>query len=172
MKQIPLTKGLVAQVDDEDYSTVDALRWRAIPYKGTHLAVTNIEADFLTYLHRFVMRIGRGDSTCVVHKDGNGLNNCKSNLKVVKRGYLQKRRVPNKQAFSKYKGVGYHRRFKKWTARITINGVTKSLGYYKSEKAAALAYNRAAKAHFGKDAYLNKLKVKSSRSRISSRINH
>ena len=49
------------------------------------------------------------------------------------------------------------RRKRRWRARITINQKLKNLGYYETEKEAALVYNKAAKEHFGKNARLNKL---------------
>lgn len=56
---------------------------------------------------------------------------------------------------SKYKGVTYHKRDKLWCARITINKVTKTIGYFKSEVKAAEAYDQAARKHFKEFAFTN-----------------
>lgn len=63
---------------------------------------------------------------------------------------------PRKNKVCKYKGVKVHKnRAKPYNATITINGVTKSLGYYKTAEEAALVYNTNAIEFFGKFAYLN-----------------
>ena len=48
---------------------------------------------------------------------------------------------------SKYIGVNWHSRAKKWVARIQINGKTKHLGYFLSEEEASEAYQTALKNH-------------------------
>lgn len=59
---------------------------------------------------------------------------------------------------SKYKGVSWSTKRKKWVAQITVDGVTKNLGGFVEEKEAALAYNKAAKRLFGEYANLNDFK--------------
>lgn len=57
---------------------------------------------------------------------------------------------------SRFKGVT--RRRGGFIARITVNYVTMNLGTFGSEEDAAVAYNDAAKKHFGQDAHLNRLR--------------
>lgn len=72
----------------------------------------------------------------------------------------QIRRGKNKvKCTSKYKGVGRVRKSGKWTARIKVDGKLKYLGDHDTEEAAALAYNAAAFAAWGRDAYLNDIEV-------------
>ncbi len=61
----------------------------------------------------------------------------------------------NQKSSSIYKGVSWHKKHKKWTARITINKVTKNLGTFDSEIEAAKTYNEAALKYFKEFAVLN-----------------
>ena len=56
---------------------------------------------------------------------------------------------------SRYKGVCWYKSTSKWAAQIRIDKKNKHLGLFKSEEAAALAYNKAAIEHFGEFAWLN-----------------
>lgn len=67
-------------------------------------------------------------------------------------------RLNKNLASSKYKGVvvrkdGYI------FSRIIKNRITHHLGYFKSEKEAAIAYNKMASELYGNDAVLNKVEV-------------
>ena len=62
-----------------------------------------------------------------------------------------------KNSSSPYKGVSWARVSKKWYACIKINGKSKNLGSYESEKHAALKYNTAAYLVQGKYAVYNKV---------------
>jgi hypothetical protein len=56
---------------------------------------------------------------------------------------------------SKYKGVSYAVRLKKWNAQILIRGRNKHIGCFVTEEEAARAYDSAARTHFGPFANLN-----------------
>jgi hypothetical protein len=60
-------------------------------------------------------------------------NNCEINIKTP--------HFRNKT--SKYKGVHLHKKTKKWCAKITVSGKSKTLGYFKLEKEAHKAYVEA-----------------------------
>lgn len=56
---------------------------------------------------------------------------------------------------SGFKGVGFHSASGLWYARIKVRGRTISLGYHRIKEAAARAYDKAARDHFGQFAALN-----------------
>lgn len=56
---------------------------------------------------------------------------------------------------SKYKGVSKRKDRSRWYAKILVNEQLISLGTFDTEEAAAKAYDKAASAHFGSNAYLN-----------------
>jgi hypothetical protein len=58
---------------------------------------------------------------------------------------------------SKYKGVSWHAKNKRWETRIGFNGEKLYLGNYTDESQAALAYNQKAIELFGEYAFLNQL---------------
>ncbi|MCP4354353.1 MAG: hypothetical protein GY793_01730 [Proteobacteria bacterium] len=77
----------------------------------------------------------------VDHIDNNPLNNNVSNLQIItNRENTSKDR---KNGTSKYIGVSWCKRSKKWIAYITINGKNKNLGSYDCELNASIAYNAA-----------------------------
>jgi hypothetical protein len=56
---------------------------------------------------------------------------------------------------SRYKGVSWNKQRRQWYACISVDGRAKSLGKHKTEREAALAYDRAARKAWGAFAFLN-----------------
>lgn len=79
--EVELTQGLWALIDLEDVSLVSGVPWCLLRSHG--LYAYRQEQGRAIYLHRFIMGLQRGDGWEVDHLDGDGLNNQKSNLKVV-----------------------------------------------------------------------------------------
>ena len=91
------------------------------------------------------------------HIDGDRLNNALSNLRwctVAQNNQNSRKRKQNKSGF---KGVSWHKQVRKWQASIKVNRKSHYLGYFTRLEDAALAYNRAAIAHFGPYARLNEI---------------
>jgi hypothetical protein len=135
-------------IDDEDYEMVSSKKWWA--QRG--YIYTSLHSPGEHYLHRILMNTPEGMWTD--HIDHNRSNNQKSNLRVCTPGQNLYNK-PKHHGSSKYKGVSWFSRDSKWTARVTVNGKPKNLGYFDKEEDAAREYNRQAMIHYGEFAYLN-----------------
>ena len=100
MREIPLSQGMVAVVDDADYITRD---WRSTtdgspgrrhalasrsPPRGNRLHPDGTKRRHMVLMHRFILDPAGGmpRSVTVDHRDGDGLNNTRSNLKLIDAG--------------------------------------------------------------------------------------
>ena len=72
-------------VDDRDFLAVSEYRWFQLK-RNTTYAYTTIDGKRMA-LHRFIMGLTADDKRMVHHKDGNGLNNRRSNLVVCDKLY-------------------------------------------------------------------------------------
>lgn len=156
-KWIPLTRGLFALVDDEDYDRVRHLTWSAQKSVRTFYAVRGyrINGKFkMDLLHRVIMNAP--DAMQVDHIDANGLNCRRANMRVctVKENHRNMRK-PLSAKTSPFKGVHWATQRAKWVARIHWDDKGYTLGYFDDEIAAAQRYNREARLRFGEFALLN-----------------
>jgi len=146
--EIPLTKGYVTVIDDEDYPLVAGRSWCAIVIDGQVYAYSAGG-----YMHRLLT--GAAQNQLVDHKDGDGLNNRRSNLRLATKSQNSMNRRPNRSGTSGYKGVSFHRKARKWVACLKFQGRYHHLGLFASEEDAARAYDRKATELFGEFARLN-----------------
>jgi hypothetical protein len=158
MKLISLSRGYLAQVDDKDYTWLSAHSWHV--YKKKNRNTLYAERTFRVNgvsrheaMHRLVLAV-TDPKIQVDHKDGDGLNNQRHNLREATHSQNQHNRKRRRDGISQHKGVGKHSSGL-WRARIVINKKETQLGYFHSERDAALAYNYAATQCFGKFARLN-----------------
>lgn len=151
LKQIPLTKGAFALVDDADYDWLMQWKWR-LNSKGYAIRSYNVDyKEIVLCMHRVIMDALSGQF--VDHIDGNRLNNTRANLRfVTQQQNLQYRRVFQSSSTG-LKGVSRHAN--RWQARIGLNGQIIHLGYYVQADAAAQAYDVAARLLFGEYSLLN-----------------
>ena len=105
------------------------------------------------YFHRLI--INAPSDAKVDHKNGDTLDNRKSNLRVCTIAENVRNSVRMNRNTSGYKGVSYSKRSRKWKTTITVNNQHKHLGYFLTPEAAAMAYNIAAEKHFGEFAKYN-----------------
>lgn len=156
MKKIILNYGKYALVDDDVYESVVALGkwWCAFRDNNTYARNKNN-----IYMHRFILKV-EGSQNYVDHKNRNGLDNRRENLRVtnVYNNFLNHRGNPNKKGrSSKFKGVVKAKDCVRWRVYIGLNNKTIYLGSFKKETDAALKYNEKAKELFGEYAYLNEI---------------
>lgn len=105
------------------------------------------------HMHRLIARARSGEY--VDHVNGNTLDNRKANLRICTHQENMRHRRVSGSGSSKYKGVCYCRKTGKWLAHITVDKKQRRLGLFGSERAAADAYNAAAKDLFADFALLN-----------------
>src|SRR5258708_35597621 len=82
---IPLTQGKFAVVDAQDAALLAGYRWTAIPSNNTWYAKTHAGGKTI-YMHRLILfgEAQSADPRKVDHRNGNGLDNRRENLRPVK----------------------------------------------------------------------------------------
>lgn len=151
-KLIPLTQGKFAIVDAEDYEELSKYKWCVSKYRRTYYAVRGSGGRHVK-MHRMLLNAPAG--LMVDHRDLNGLNNRKSNLRLCTNKENVRNSRPSLGKTSRYKGVYRDKREKKFIARIEVDGKRYCLGYFDDEIEAAIAYDIKAMLFFGEFAYLN-----------------
>ncbi|MGB8225969.1 MAG: HNH endonuclease [Sedimentisphaerales bacterium] len=157
-RKIALTQGKFAIVDQEDFEELNTHKWYAAGCANNFYAVRvigriNGRKKHIS-MHRQITQPPPG--FVVDHKDGDGLNNRRENLRVVTetQNHYNSRKC-SKTTSSKYKGVCYDKQRNKFRAEIKYNGHRKFLGHFDNEIDAAKAYDKAAKLYYGEFAKLN-----------------
>ena len=157
MKEVPLTQGQVALVDDEDFERLSDHKWCAQwhPRRQLFVAVRSTpRPNRMTILMaRQVMNAPPGME--VDHRDHNTLNNQRGNLRICTVSQNQGNARNRAGCSSQFKGVCWDRQKQKWLARIRKNYKLHHLGRFNDETEAARAYNQAAVEMFGEFAHLN-----------------
>lgn len=157
MKEIILTRELVALVDDGDYDFISQWKWYAHKTKNTFYAARSFYKDskqWLVFMHRHLLKPNK--ETLVDHIDGDGLNNQRVNLRLATHSQnISNQRLGNKNTSSIYKGVSWMKIKKVWVAQIASNGKRYYLGQHRIEVDAAKAYNKMAIELHGEFANLN-----------------
>ncbi len=153
-KLIPLTQGKFTIVDAEDYEWLSKYKWHVDKGDSTDYAARSIAGKNFR-MHREILNAPEG--LLVDHRNHNGLDNRRENLRLCTASENNMNRRPSKRAnkSSRFKGVSWDKRRRRYQAYIQQNGKTVRIGRFKSEIAAAKAYDKKAKELFGEFAYLN-----------------
>jgi len=158
-KEIILTQGKVAIVDNEDYDYLNQFKWYASNKNGKFYVQKKITVSknktTCISMHRFIMKPNKG--MVIDHLDGNPLNNKKNNLRICTHAENMRNskiRINNK---SGYKGVSYQENSNNYRASIRFNNIKINIGDFIDPIDAARAYNAAALKYHGEFAHLNKI---------------
>jgi hypothetical protein len=154
MKEIILSQGMVTFVDDDDFEELNRFKWCAAKSGNTFYAYRKVSHYITLRMHRQILDL-TDPKIFTDHIDGNGLNNQKENLRICTNQQNQMNSRKHKDGSSQYKGVYFDKRRQSWTTQIQINGKSIRLGRFKTEKEAAVSYDRAAEKVYGKFAKLN-----------------
>ena len=153
MKEIILTKGRIALVDDEDYEWLNQYKWC---YAGLGYAYRNINKIPDT-MHRQIM-IHHGydiNGLAIDHRNRNKTDNQKNNLRIATPAQNSANSDKRKRNTSGYKGVSWSKDHKSWEIYITENNKRKHLGFREDLIEAAKVYDIAAIKYHGEFASLN-----------------
>jgi hypothetical protein len=162
MKEIQLTKGYIALVDDSDYERVARREWCAKEKFRNEVIVGvyaqrgwRVEGKTKSQsLHRFIMNV-TDPAIQVDHEDHDGLNCQKYNLRVSTPQQNASNALLTRANTSGFKGVSWNKDREKWRAYIHVNNGRFHLGYFTDPFEAACAYDMAAVQHFGEFAHCN-----------------
>lgn len=142
-------KQLVTTIDLADFEKVDSVNgtWGARhdpDINNYYVKTAFIDNGKPTYiqLHRFLCDAPEG--MVVDHKNRNTLDNRRSrNLRVMTDAENKQNTKRRKTGSSRYRGVYWNKRSKKWHAKLGLNGKQKFLGAFDNEIEAARAAQEA-----------------------------
>lgn len=149
-----------ALIDEKDYAEVSKIKWSMTPGKYNY-ATGNIKEGGRwktnVKMHRLILKPEQHE--LVDHINGDGLNNRRENLRICDRSQNAMNSTLPVNSTSGYKGVTRLPRLKKnglqWMAQINCRGKHKTVGYFRTPKEAAQAYDKAAMELHGEFARLN-----------------
>jgi hypothetical protein len=132
MREIPLTNGGVAIVDDEDFASLAVHQW----YRTSRGYARRTRDDRTREKRRAVLMhreiAGARDGEFVDHRDGHGLHNVRNNIRVCTRTQNQANTAGQYNRRSRYKGVTRdpRERPRPFFARIQVDGKQRRLGSF------------------------------------------
>ena len=138
MREIPLTQGQVALVDDEDYEDLNQFKWYAhwhrhtksfYAARGVRLTNGKMRQELM---HRRILGLKHGDKRQCDHIYHKTLDNRRDRIRIV---------TPGENTHNRYcKGYSWDRARHKFLAQIKVGGINKHLGYYDTPAEARAAY--------------------------------
>lgn len=167
MQEIPLTgknaHGRVTRIDDGDLELVTRYRWRTqesrvtgLSYAVAYMSLCGGKWGGGQGLSNFPMHTLITGFFLTDHRNGDGLDNQRSNLREATAAENAWNRRPKQGSRTGYKGVNWSGdQTHTWQARIMKDGKRVFLGNFETPVEAALAYDAAARALFGEFAWTN-----------------
>lgn len=160
--RITFHSGHIGYIDLEDFDRVKEYWWTVRTTSRAKYAFRNYVCEVtgkarLQLLHRFILDLPHKNGVSVDHVDRNGLNNCRSNLRVCTQAENSRNHGKFKQGecTSSYTGVSWSKVQNLWHAYIWKDYKRIHLGYFENEEDAAYAYDAAAREMFGEFANPN-----------------
>ena len=152
MKQIELTQGKVALVDDCDFEWLNQWRWypKRTTYGGFAAQRSETKTNKTILMHRIIMNTPQGMDTDHINHDT--LDNRRLNLRICTRSQNNHNRSRQR---GNYKGVSFDKSTRKWRVNVWVEGTRYEVGYFEDEIEAAKAYDKKAKELVGEFVQLN-----------------
>lgn len=154
-KEIPLTKGKVAIVDDSDFEQLSRFNWSAKDAKNNNKFYAHRSVWLGTHQTTILMHVQITGHLMTDHRNGDGLDNRRENLRPCSNAQNQHNRSLNKNSTTGFKGVTFDKESGNFRARINVDGKRKNLGRFRAAIDAAHTYDKAAKLLYGEFARLN-----------------
>lgn len=155
--EVVSANGVTFQVDEADLPLLEGRSWRVYSFSkrtGRHwYVVSQKEGGKALFLHRHITGAATGHE--VDHLNGDGLDNRRTNLRIVSHALNLANQRPQSGRSSRFKGVSWDREKGRWHAYIKVGGRRRHLGYFHDERIAATAYNAAAIEAWGEHARPN-----------------
>lgn len=157
--EMPLSQNKMALIDDEDAELVSAYTWYIRKYtkrSGLFYVIANVpnsgHNSKKISLHRLIINAQEGQ--IVDQINGNGLDNRRSNLRIVNYG-INNQNSKRANGTSKFKGVFWDNQKGKWAAKATTEGIQLILGFFMDEVLAANSYDRFVLEWYGPQGMTN-----------------
>lgn len=126
--EIQLTKGKVAIVSPEDFERISRFKWSAALISGVWRAFRKCGKKTV-YMHRTIMNAP--PSRNVDHRDGDGLNNRRKNLRLCTQTQnMCNTKIKSNKKSDAPKGVSWDKRRGKWVAEIKLGETRERLGRF------------------------------------------
>ncbi len=145
MKRIPLTKGIVCLVDDADFALVS--RWKWFADSQGYAARTeylgggrrNRKRYRTVRMHRVLLNVPPG--LYVDHINGNTADNRRINLRPATKQQNGINHRKRQGCSSRFKGVQWRADRRRWLVKVQVARKQVLIGHFRSERAAAMAYD-------------------------------
>lgn len=145
---VPLTRGYTATIDFADLDLLRDRNWSAlVSPRRRAVYACRVEKGKMLLLHREIMGADAGAE--VDHKDGDGLNCRRLNLRSCTRSQNVCNSPTRKDNRSGLKGAMWDARSQKWRAEVSRNGKRVQIGIFASPELAHQAYCAAAADAYG-----------------------
>jgi hypothetical protein len=142
-----------AILDAADLPKLAGYTWRLEKGRNTQYAVARHGKNLRTSMHRLIM--GAASDRLIDHRNGDGLDNRRSNLREATHQQNTFNRAPMRGGKSKFKGLWWDQAKLRWRAAVRLDGKKHVVGSFLSEEEAARAYDAKAVELFGPFARLN-----------------
>jgi len=140
MRKLLLSNGITTLIDDSDFERVSQYKWSSYKFRKTSATPYVVRYSYkngkqsTVYLHRFLMDAPKGMQ--VDHKNGDGLDNRRSNLRICTNEENQQNQRVHREGHL----LGTRKGPSGWTAQIWISGKVHYIGHYKTKEIAHQRY--------------------------------
>lgn len=144
----------IIYIDKIDYDLVKNHTWSIAYHNENVYAVASINSKTIK-MHRLIAGFPKGR---VDHKDNNGLNNKRNNLRIATVAQNAMNKKLPKNNTTGFKGVLFVKKYGTYTAHLKLNGRYIHGGTFDLAADAAKKYNEMAIMYFGEFANINIIK--------------